>query len=104
MTVLSFVSTGGTRVYDHDFYLMRRRLDTLPSDDDWSASSLLLLLRMVFQFSCFLSRHTTSFRNPKFGGDPSASRASLRSIPITMAQRSDTVVLTLKVIWMMLVV
>ena len=31
-----------------------------------------------------------TFRNPKFGGDPSASRASLRSIPITMAQRSDT--------------
>ena len=31
-----------------------------------------------------------TFRNPKFGGDPTATQASLRSIPITMDQRSDT--------------
>ena len=100
-----FVSTGGTRVYDHDFYSNAAKVGyfapltmiglRLPAVAPQDGVSVQLLLEQTYYFT---------FRNPKFGGDPSASRASLRSIPITMAQRSDTVVLTLKVIWMMLVV
>ena len=53
----------------------------LPAVAPQDGVSVQLLLEQTYYFT---------FRNPKFGGDPSASRASLRSIPITMAQRSDT--------------
>ena len=48
-----------------------------------SATTVQVLLEQVYYFT---------FRQPKYGGDPSAT-ASLRSIPVTMDQRSDTRVL-----------
>ena len=86
MTVLSLSVLAVPECMTMIFTLMRRRLDTLPltmiglrpAVAPQDGVSVQLLLEQTYYFT---------FRNPKFGGDPSASRASLRSIPITMAQR-----------------
>ena len=86
-----FVSTGGTRVYDHDFYSNAAKVGyfapltmiglRLPAVAPQDGVSVQLLLEQTYYFT---------FRNPKFGGDPSATaNTRMASIPV-MSQRSDT--------------
>ena len=85
-----FSRSSGTEVYDHDFYSNAAKVGyfapltmigvRLPAVAPQDGVSVQLLLEQTYYFT---------FRNPKFGGDPSATRASLRSIPV-MSQRSDT--------------
>jgi len=85
-----FGTSGGTRVYDHDFYsnaakvgyfapltMIGVRLPAAPT----AAVTVQLLLEQTYYFT---------FRQPKFGGDPSATaNTRMASIPV-MSQRSDT--------------
>ena len=85
-----FSRSSGTEVYDHDFYsnaakvgyfapltMIGVRLPAAPT----AAVTVQLLLEQTYYFT---------FRNPKFGGDPSATaNTRMASIPV-MSQRSDT--------------
>ena len=85
-----FARSSGTEVYDHDFYsnaakvgyfapltMIGVRLPAAPT----TAVTVQLLLEQTYYFT---------FRNPKFGGDPSATaNTRMSSIPV-MSQRSDT--------------